>query len=114
MITGIAAKRSHAWHATYEERQAAQKEARRLELVEECIQHIGREERPFRHDYWTESHHNGDPYQTHDIVWAKVKPVAKDKDEKYTLIEMPEYEEAMRRIEAASDEPVEEAPDPWP
>lgn len=67
------------------------------EAVSEAMAHILRCERPFRHDYIAESHHNGDEYDTHDIVWRRIKPEAGAR-ESYTLIELPEYEEAMRRL----------------
>lgn len=111
--TGRNAQCGHASHAVYEEYTTLEKEVRRLKLVDECIIHIERRERPFKHEYTAISYHNGDYYQTSDTVWATVKPEARKDDEKYTLIEMPEYEEAMRRVEAASTEEIPDPPDPW-
>lgn len=102
-----------AWRKLYEELNAAEELVQRLEKTLECFSHIKDGERPFAHEYWDESHHNGDPYRTSDTVWAEVKPEIRKGDKEdiaYTVIDMPEYEDALKRIrEFPTDTP--EVPD---
>lgn len=76
---------------------AAKIEGRRLACVGECIWHIQRNERPFRHAFTDYAGHNGEPFERVEIVWAHVKPKSKPY-ESYTLMDMPEYETALRML----------------
>lgn len=91
-----------AWDAAYKDQEAARLEGIRMKLVVECIRHAQAGERPFKRVFITQNCHNGDDYQADAIVWARAKPEARNSEEAYYVMEMPEYEEAVRRLEAAT------------